>query len=174
MDNVVNIDNYLRIDIQDAIMVIISTVLIVLIAKKFFWKYAKDYLDARSAHIQGELDASAAKLQESESLKMMYEEKMANAKGEAAEVVADAKARASKEANGIVEKAKENAEAMKQKANLDIENEKAKVKERIKEEISEVAFLAASKVVGKELDESIHKKYVEDFIDEAGEESWRA
>ena len=76
---------------------------------------------------------------------------------------------ASKEAEEIVTKAKASAEAIKEKAALEIEHEKARVKKQIKEEISEVAFLAASKVVLKELDEETHKKYVDDFIEQAGE-----
>ena len=94
---------------------------------------------------------------------------MAHAKEEARGIIAAAKDNASKEAEDIVTKAKANAEAMKEKAALEIEHEKARVKKQIKEEISEVAFLAASKVVLKELDEETHKKYVDDFIEQAGE-----
>lgn len=178
MGDIINIDNYLRLNIQDAVMVLISTILIVIFVKKFFWNYVQDYLAAREAHIQNELDESATKLKESEDLKAQYEEKMAGVKAEAKEIIAIAKENASKEAMSIVSKAKDNAQAMKEKATLDIENEKAKVKEQIKEEISEVAFLAAAKVVGKELDETTHKKYVSDFIDEAektkaGEGLWQ-
>ena len=175
--DIINIDNYLRLDVQDAIMVLISTILIVMFVKKFFWNYVHEYLDARQAHIQNELEESAAKLKESEELKMQYEEKMAGVKSEAKEIIAIAKEDASKDAQGIVAKAKDNAQAMKEKAALDIENEKAKVKDAIKEEISEVAFLAAAKVVGKELDEDIHKKYVDDFIEQAekaGDDTWQA
>lgn len=174
MGDIINIDNYLRLNVQDAVMVLISTILIVIFVKKFFWNYVQDYLAAREAHIQNELDESANKLKESETLKVQYEEKMAGVKSEAKEIIAVAKENASVEAQGIIVKARENAEAMKEKAALDIENEKAKVKEQIKEEISEVAFLAATKVVGKELDEATQKKYVDDFIEKAGEDSWQA
>lgn len=174
MDNLINIDDYLRINVYDAVLVLISTFLIVFIVKKFFWNYVREYLDKRQAFIQEQLDESTNKLKESEALKSQYEEKMAGAKAEAKEIIAIAKDNASKEANDILAKAKENAEAMKEKAALDIENEKSKVKAQIKEEISEVAFLAASKVVGKELDEETHKKYVDDFIEQAGDDSWQA
>lgn len=174
MNNLINIDDYLRINVYDAVLVLISTFLIVLIVKKFFWNYVREYLDKRQAFIQGQLDESASKLKESEQLKAQYEEKMAGAKAEAKEILSIAKENATKEANAILSKAKDNAEAMKEKATLDIENEKSKVKAQIKEEISEVAFLAASKVVGKELDEETHKKYVDDFIEQAGEDSWQA
>ena len=84
MDNMINIDDYLRINLYDAVLVLISTLLIVLIVKKFFWNYVRQYLEQRQAFIQSQLDESKANLQESEKLKTQYEEKMANAKQECA------------------------------------------------------------------------------------------
>lgn len=174
MDNMINIHDYLRINLYDAVLVLISTLLIVLIVKKFFWNYVRQYLEQRQAFIQSQLDESKANLQESEKLKTQYEEKMANAKQEALNLISAAKNTASREAGEIVSKARDDAHAIKEKAEMEIEHEKAKVREQLKEEISEVAFLAARKIVEKELDESTHKKYVEDFIDEAGEQTWQA
>lgn len=174
MDNMINIDDYLRINLYDAVLVLISTLLIVLIVKKFFWNYVRQYLEQRQAFIQSQLDESKANLQESEKLKTQYEEKMANAKQEALDLISAAKNTASREAGEIVSKARDDAHAIKEKAEMEIEHEKSKVREQLKEEISEVAFLAARKIVEKELDESTHKKYVEDFIDEAGEQTWQA
>ena len=174
MDNMINIDDYLRINLYDAVLVLISTLLIVLIVKKFFWNYVRQYLEQRQAFIQSQLDESKANLQESEKLKTQYEEKMANAKQEALDLISAAKNTASREAGEIVSKVRDDAHAIKEKAEMEIEHEKAKVREQLKEEISEVAFLAARKIVEKELDESTHKKYVEDFIDEAGEQTWQA
>ena len=174
MDNMINIDDYLRINHYDAVLVLISTLLIVLIVKKFFWNYVRQYLEQRQAFIQSQLDESKANLQESEKLKTQYEEKMANAKQEALDLISAAKNTASREAGEIVSKARDDAHAIKEKAEMEIEHEKAKVREQLKEEISEVAFLAARKIVEKELDESTHRKYVEDFIDEAGEQTWQA
>lgn len=174
MDNMINIDDYLRINLYDAVLVLISTLLIVLIVKKFFWNYVRQYLEQRQAFIQSQLDESKVNLQESEKLKTQYEEKMANAKQEALDLISAAKNTASREAGEIVSKARDDAHAIKEKAEMEIEHEKAKVREQLKEEISEVAFLAARKIVEKELDESTHKKYVEDFIDEAGEQTWQA
>jgi len=171
----INIDNYLRINLVDMGLVLISTFLIIVITRKFFWRYAKEYLDGRAAHIQSELEESQDNLQASEEMKQQYEEKLAKARAEATEIVSSAKQRATTQANTIVSDAKNNAAIMKEKALHDIEREKANVREQIKEEISEVAFMAAQKVVEKELDEGIHKKYVKDFIQKAeDDESWQA
>lgn len=171
----INIDNYLRVNLVDMGLVLISTFLIVMIAKKYFWKYAKDYLDNRQAHIQNELAESRKNLDESAAMKQQYEEKLAMARNEANEIVSTAKKKASDEASEIVADARNNASIMKEKAFHDIEREKANVRDQIKEEISEVAFMAAQKVVEKELDKNVHKKYVKDFIDQAEEDnSWQA
>ena len=45
MDNMINIDDYLRINLYDAVLVLISTLLIVLIVKKFFWNYGPSILN---------------------------------------------------------------------------------------------------------------------------------
>lgn len=174
MNDLINIDDYLRINVYDAVLVLISTLLIVFIVKKFFWNYVREYLEKRQVLIATQLAESEDRLKESEELKAQYEEKMAGVKAEAKEILAIAKDSASKEASEIVAKAKDSAEAMKAKAAAEIEHEKAQVKEQIKEEISEVAFMAAKKVVGKELDEETHKKYVDDFIAQAGEDAWQA
>lgn len=164
------IDNYLRLDYQDMIMVLISTFLIVLIAKKYFWNILKDYLANREAYIQTQLSDSETKLKESETLKAQYEEKLADAKGEAKSIVDNATAHAKHEATSIIDNAKTQAQMIKEKAEKEIEHEKTKVKDEIKQQISEVAFMAAQKVVEKELDASTHKKYVDDFIAKAGDE----
>ena len=171
----INIDNYLRINLVDMGLVLISTFLIIVITRKFFWRYAKEYLDGRAAHIQGELDEAKNNLQKSEEMKLQYEEKLANAKVEASEIVVSAKKQASIEASTIVNDARVSATIMKEKAMHDVEQEKANVRKQIRDEISEVAFLAAKKVVEKELNEDVHKKYVKEFIQKAeDDDSWQA
>ena len=118
MDNMINIDDYLRINLYDAVLVLISTLLIVLIVKKFFWNYVRQYLEQRQAFIQSQLDESKANLQESEKLKTQYEEKMANAKQEALDLISAAKNTASREAGEIVSKARDDAHAIKEKAEM--------------------------------------------------------
>ena len=42
----------------------------------------------------------------------------------------------------------------------------------MKDAISSVALEAAKKLVSKEMDEEIQKKYIDDFIDKAGNSKW--
>lgn len=171
----INISNYLRINLQDMALVLISTALIILIAKKFFWKYAQAYLDGRSAFVAGELEAAQDNRQQSEQMKSEYEEKLANAHDEAVGIIESAKHKAGVEANQILEQAHNDARMYKEKAQVEIEKEKTSIRKNIKDEISDIAFLAAKKVVEKEMDDETHKKYVQDFIEQAQEDdSWQA
>ncbi|OCN04772.1 hypothetical protein A4S06_10420 [Erysipelotrichaceae bacterium MTC7] len=171
----INISNYLRINLQDMALVLISTVLIVLFAKKFFWKYAQAYLDGRTAYVAGELEAAHDNREQSQVMKSEYETKLANAHAEATGILESAKHKASVEANQILEKAHNDARLYKEKAQVEIEQEKTSIRKNIKDEISDIAFLAAKKVVEKEMDDDTHKKYVKDFIEQAQEdETWQA
>lgn len=169
-----DINAYLRLNFMDMLLVCISTFLIVVIAKHFFWDKACAYLDARTAAIQADIDAGSQERALGEQYKEQYEEQLANAKGEAHSLLQQAKANAMQEKRDILAVARSEAEAVKNKAQQDIEREKIQAREEMKEAIVNVAFDAAKQIVGKELDEATHKQFVDDFIERAGEETWQA
>lgn len=169
-----NIYNYLRINLVDMVMILISTALIVLIAKKFFWNIVQDYLEKRRAYIQSQLDEAALNNQESERLKSEAEKELDTLKNQAKGILSTAQENAKKEAELIVAEAKDSATQIKTKAQNDIEQEKRQVMKQMKEEMSEIALMAASKVVEKELDDELHRKAIQQFIDEAGDPKWLA
>ncbi len=170
----INIYNYLRINLVDMVMILISTALIVLIAKKYFWNIVQEYLEKRRAFIQSELDEAAANQEESAQLKKEAAEQLDALKAKSREILSTAEENAKKEAGMIVEEAKRSAAAIKIKAQNDLEQEKRQAMKQMKEEMSDIALLAASKVVEKELDDELHRKYVQEFIEEAGERKWQA
>lgn len=168
-----DISSYLRLNPTDMLIVCISTFLIVLIAKHFFWDKALDYLKRREDAIQEDLNAAAQSKAEAQSMKVQYEQQISDARGEAHAILESAKSNASMEKKEVLHKARLEAEGLKEKAFADIEREKIQVRKQMKNEIADVAFLAAEKIVEKELDEDKHKKYVDDFIEHAGDDSWQ-
>ena len=56
----------------------------------------------------------------------------------------------------------------------DIEREKVQAQKEMKQTITDVAFEAASKIIEKELDEKQQQKYVDEFIEHAGDDTWQA
>lgn len=168
-----DISSYLRLDIVDMLVICISTFLIVVIAKKFFWDKVSTYLQQRQQAIQQDIDEALKQKEEATRIKQEYNEQLSGVKGEAHDIIEHAKSVAAHERKEVLSKAKQEADAMKEKANADIEREKMQVRNEMKEQITEVAFLAAQKIVEKELDEEKHKQYVDAFIEQAGDSSWQ-
>lgn len=162
----INIENYLRLNFTDMILILISTLLICLLAKKYFWNYALQYLDARHKLIQDELNQASASKQEGETYKKQYADQLKNAKNEAHEIKEKAREEAKHEGSLILEKANHDAKLALEKATRDIELEKINAQKQIKQEITEVAFTTAQKILEKEIDEETQKNYVNQFINE--------
>ena len=162
----IKIDNYLRINPTDMILVLISTLIICIVAAKFFWKPAMAYLDGRKKFIQDQLDNAKNAESKGEEYKKQYAEQLKNVRHEANEILDKARNDAKAEGAQIVEKAQNDARLTLEKAQRDIEMEKMNAQKQIRKEISDVAFVAAKHILEKEIDEATHKNYVEQFINE--------
>ena len=162
----INIDNYLRINFTDMILVLISTLIICIVAKKFFWEYALAYFDKRKALIQEQLDHAKQSELEGEEYKRQYADQLKNVKNEANAILEKARNDAKVEGSLIVEKAQNDARLTLEKAQRDIETEKLNAQKQIRKEIADVAFVAAKQILEKEIDEDTQRKYVDQFISE--------
>ena len=141
---------YLRLSPTDVIIVCISTFLLVI------------------------FDSGAKQRMEGEAYKEQYEKRLANASKEAHELIETAKANAANEKRELLYAAKNEADNMKAKALADIEREKSAAQDEMKQAIVNVAFEAAKQIVDKEIDEKTHQRYVDEFIEHAGDETWQA
>ena len=159
-----NIDNYLRISLTDVVLVCISTFLIVMFAKKFFWEKLLTLIQKRQDLIQENIDSSVAIKKQAEDVKEQYEE--------AHTILVSARAHADQEKQQIIKEANDEALRIKKNANEDIERQKRDAQKEMKKAISDVALSAASQLIKKEMDEETQKQFVEDFIEQAGDKQW--
>ena len=67
--------------------------------------------------------------------------------------------------------AREEAKAITAKAHSDIRQERRKVFNEMKTEISDIAIEIAEKVTEKEIDSDKHRELIDSFIDQIGEAS---
>ncbi len=167
-----NIDNYLRINLQDMIMVLVSTALIILFAKHFFWDKIIALIEKRQALIQENIDSSVAIKAEAIDLKSQYDEKMKHAGQDAHQIIETARSSANEQKQEILAQAENEANRLKEKAQEDIERDRLKAEAQLKNAISDVAIEAAKKLVNKEMDDQTQRKFVDDFIAEVGESQW--
>ena len=141
-----------------------------LLVKVFFLDKIKAILDARREAADKEItDAKTAK-EEAMVIKATYEQNMLESKAEAEKILQSAQQTAAKRGEQIISDAQKTAVAMKQRAEAEIAQEKKRVLNETKDEISEIAMAIAGKVVGRELTASDHAQMVDSFIDKLGDE----
>lgn len=163
-----NIDNYLRISWQDVLLVCISTFIIVVVCKHFFWNKLLDFIKARQDMIQENIENSEKIKEQATQLKNHYDEKMRDAGKEANEIISNAKLQADLEKNQIIDCAKKQAANIERAAQEEIARDRLRAEQEMKTAITDVAFAAASSILADEINEEKQKKLVDQFIDEAG------
>jgi len=152
---------------------IVNTLILYLVLKKFLFVPVTNFIQGRQDEIKSSYDDAENLNEEAESLKTEYENKLDNVKEEGQEILIEAKKKADERGNEIIKESKEQAAKLKEKAEKDIELEKKKALNDMKDEISKIAMMAASKVLGNEVDKNKNKELVDDFIKEVGESKWQ-
>ena len=137
--------------------------------ENFFIKPVLNIIDARENAIKTDIATGEQAKNEGLALKVEYEQKLSVAKNEGQEIIKQATLRAEQKSEEIISTAKEEAIRLKDKANRDIAQEKEKVMNELKNDISNIAILAASKVIEKDIDQAKHEEMINKFIEEVGE-----
>jgi F-type H+-transporting ATPase subunit b len=150
------------------IIQIINLFIQVYLIKKFLFKPINDILEKRRNLADKEIKEAREAKDEADSLKVQYEESLSSAHAEAARIVSEAQKEAQNKADTLLHEAETEAASLKAKANADIEQEKKKAINEAKDEIGSLAMEIAGKVVEKEINESDHKKLIDDFITKVG------
>lgn len=152
------------------IVQLIATFILVLILAKFLVKPAKKFIANRKAYIQGNLDEASEKNAKADKYLLETNTKLKEAKITSKEMIENAKVTALNEKDRILQEAKEEAEQIKQKAKEEIETQRQKMKQELTDEVIDVALLAASKVVEREISEKDNVKIIESFINSEDKE----
>lgn len=149
---------------------LINLVLLFLLVKKFLYKPVKKMLEQRQSTIDGNF-AEAEKAKEAALLdQKAYEEKLADAKGEADRVIKSAVDIATQREREILEDAKEKADGIIRRAEADAVLEKKKAEDAIRREIVEVSSALTEKMLEREITKDDHKQLIDSFIESIGED----
>ena len=146
-----------------------NVLILFLILRKILFKKIIDVMDARDADIKNNIEAGEKAKEEGMKFKSEYETRIQDARDESQMIVDFARKRAEEKSDTIISEARKEAEYIKQKANNEIAKEKEQAFNNIKSEISEIAVLAASKVIERDIDKAKHEDLIENFIKEVGE-----
>jgi len=97
-------------------------------------------------------------------LKQEYELALENAEKKAASIIKEAKQRALEEHDKQIKATKDETLKLIEDANNSIDLEKKKSMQNIQSEISDIAMLVASKIIQKNMNDSVNNKIIEEFM----------
>lgn len=162
-------ESFIGVNFWTALFVLLNTLAIFFVAKKFLFVPVMNMIEARREEIDNMyLEADNAK-EEALALEAEYKEKLSQATLTGERMVKEAVERGQRREEEILRQANLEAEAMMAKASDDIAREKKKALNDAKDEISDIAMAIAEKVVGRELSNADHLDLVNGFIDRLGE-----
>jgi F-type H+-transporting ATPase subunit b len=139
----------------------------------FLFKPMTAFLEKRAAGIAKSISDAELRNLEADQLKRDYKEKINNIHEEELAIMKEAKQKAEAKSRELHQMAEREIHAMKETARREIEAERARALNELKDEISAIALLAASHVVGRNIDSTGHENLINDFIDKVGDSRWQ-
>ena len=162
-------ESFIGVNFWTALFVLINTIIIFLVAKKYLFVPVHNIIEQRQQEIKDMYAAAEAEKSSAEDLKVSYEARLSSARAEADEMIRTAVQTAQRKGETIIGEANMQASRIKQKAEEDINSERKQMLMDVRSEISDIAVSIASKVVEREVQKKDHETFVDKFIRNVGE-----
>ena len=162
--------SFIGVDFWTALAVLINTLLLFYVLKRFLFAPVMKMIEERQAEIDGLYKDATDAREAALSMESEYKEKLSVAAETGDKLVKEAVVRGQLREEEILRQANAQAQAMMAKASQDIALEKKKAINDAKDEISGIAMSIAEKVVGRELNAQDHADLVDSFIGRLGDQ----
>jgi len=156
------------------LVAIVQFGLLFFLLQRFLWGPILRTLQTRAEKIREGLDAADAAKREREQMTVEVERLLGEARREAAALSERSTKAAEAAAAEIRAQAKADADRVRERAKADAEQLHAQSLAQLKGEVASMAVLAASRILGKEVDGATHRTLIERSLDEAGAELGKA
>ena len=145
---------------------LVAFLVVLWILKKFAFKPILGILDERRKAIADSFSDIDRKKQELENLERDYRKRLENVDQEARVKIQEAAALGLQLSRDIQEKARLESQKLVERAKSEIEQDVVQARLKIRDEIVGLSGLMTEKIIQKKLDETEHRKLVEQFIKE--------
>ena len=162
-------EEFLGVNPWTALFVLLNTLTIFFVAKKFLFVPVMNIISERQKEIDDMYSAAGEARSEAEALKAEYTAKLTDAQSTSDRIIKDAVVRAQHREEDIIRQANTEAQSIVDKAVADAALEKKKAINDAKDEISGISLAIAEKVVGRTLAEVDQKKLIDDFLNNLGD-----
>ena len=137
--------------------------------RKFLFGRVNAVLEQREKLIREQVESAEAGQARARELQSQYEQKLSGAQAEAEKILADARTQAQKAYDDQMAQAQEASRRIRAEAEARIAAKEQEMLRGVRQEVAQLAVLAASQVAGKNLDRETDRAMVEEFLSEAGE-----
>ncbi len=156
------------------LVAIVQFLLLYFLLQKFLWGPIQKTLQARADRIREGLENAEAAKRERAELKTQVEGLIAEARRDAAALSERAVLAAEAAAAETRAQAKLEGDRIRERARTDAEQLHQQALSQLRAEVASLAVLAASRILGKEVDAKTHQALIERSLDEAGTELGKA
>ncbi|SDZ45727.1 F-type H+-transporting ATPase subunit b [Evansella caseinilytica] len=154
----------------DALYQLAGFIILLLLLKKFAFGPIVDMMEKREKHIADQISSAERNRKEAEKYLAEQREAIQTARREAKEIVENTKKISEQQADEMITAAKLEADRIKETAMAEINQEKERAISALREQVSALSVLVASKVIEKQLDEQEQEKLIQETLREVGEE----
>lgn len=148
------------------ILNILAFIVLLFFVRMFLWKKINAYLERRQEALANALTQAEAERQKAQMLQDRAKKEYSEMKKETESLKDRLVKEAYEQQEQLIEEAKLTAKQRIEQAERDIQYEVAQANDDIKKSIKEVAFLAASKIVKREVDESLHQDVFDELLND--------
>lgn len=138
----------------------------VLVLRRYAWRPILGLIDERRGKIQSAFDSIDREKHTNDELRAEYQQQLRSIDAQARAKIQEAVTEGQKVASEIRDHARQEARDVMARARQEIETEHAKAEIALKEDLVGMAMSAAEKVIRSRLDEDMHRRLIEDAIDE--------
>jgi F-type H+-transporting ATPase subunit b len=144
-------------------------VLLLVLLRLFAYKPLLKVLADRQKYVADNIAAAEQEKAEAQRLKERHDAELKRVQEQTQEIMQKAARSAEEQAQQIIESARLEAGRLKDSALAQIQREKEKAMAELRGEVASLSILIAGKIIGRQLDDAVQHRMVEDFIKEAGE-----
>lgn len=150
------------------LVAIVQFLVLFFLLQRFLWGPIQKTLQARADRIREGLETAEAAKRERAQMQLEVERLLGDARREAAAIAERTTAAAEAAAAEIRSQAKTEGDRMRERARTDAEQLHQQALSQLRGEVASMAVLAASRILGKEVDPKTHQALIERSLDEAG------
>jgi F-type H+-transporting ATPase subunit b len=154
--------------VPELIVGFLAFIVFFIFVKKWVLPRVNQVLEERREQIQGNLEKAEATKGEAEQLLTDYRAQLAGAREEANRIIEESRQTADQLRRDIQAKAEAEAAQTVARAQEEIRAERDRVFQELRGQVGEIAVELAGRVVGASLDESAHRRLIDDYIDQVG------